>query len=99
MVCLPLLTVLGACAQPQVSVIEAEQTCLRDAAYARYPDRPRSWVTIGGGGGHAFGSVQMELPQGAASRRDPSDVYNRCVLDRSGQLPTVSLYDQPGWRG
>ena len=31
--------------------------------------------------------------------RDPSEVFTRCVVNRSGQMPTRPLTAQPGWRG
>ena len=91
---LPVLTVLGACAP--VPVEQAERTCLRDAELAQ---RPRGAVAIGGGSGGAFGRVEVELSDDYLMRRDPSDVFNRCVVNRSGQMPTRALAEQPGWRG
>ncbi len=95
---LGLLAVLAACGP--VPVDQAEQTCLRDA---RLAERPRGSVAMGVGGGsggsHTFGRVELELSSDYVMQRDPSDVFNRCVLRQSGELPQRPLADQPGWRG
>lgn len=95
---LTLLIALAACAP--VPVERAEASCMRDAELA---SRPRGEVTMGviGGGGSAgpVGRVELEVSSDYLMGRDPSDVFNRCVMRRSGQLPTRSLADQPGWRG
>ena len=31
--------------------------------------------------------------------RDPEMIYHSCVRERSGQAPSKSLYQQPGWGG
>lgn len=94
----PLLAVLAACGP--VSVEQAEQTCLRDAQLA---ERPRGNVAVGvgsgSGGTRGFGRVELEVTGDYLMNRDPSDVYNRCVLRRSGQIPQRGLAEQPGWRG
>lgn len=94
---LPLL-LLTACGP--VPVERAERQCLRDAELAA---RPRGEVVIGvlggGGGTRAAGSVELEISSDYIVGRDPSDVFNRCVVRRSGQIPTRPLADQPGWHG
>ena len=94
----PLLVALSACGP--VSVAQAERDCLRSAELAQ---RPRGEVAIGvgGGGGSSttFGHVSMDISSDYVMGRDPSDVFNRCVVRRSGQMPTRVLADQPGWRG
>ncbi|RMC32483.1 hypothetical protein [Paracoccus alkanivorans] len=94
-----LLPLLAACGP--VPVDRAERSCLRDAELA---SRPRGEVAIGaigggGGGTRAAGRVELEISSDYILGRDPSDVFNRCVLRKSGQLPTRVLADQPGWRG
>ena len=71
---------------------------------AELASRPRGEVAIGaiGGGGHgtrALGRVDLEISSDYVMGRDPSDVFNRCVSSKSGQLPTRPLANQPGWRG
>lgn len=84
-----------------IPVDQAERVCLRDAELAQ---RPRGEVALGvgtGGGGRTSfrGSVDLQISSDYIMQRDPSDVFNRCVVNRSGQMPTRVLADQPGWRG
>lgn len=90
---------LAACGP--VPVHQAEQSCLRDARDAQ---RPRGEVMMGvasGSGGRVstVGRIEMNVSGDYIMGRDPSDVFNRCVMRRSGQMPTQVLADQPGWRG
>lgn len=83
-----------------VPVEQAERSCLRTAELA---SRPRGEAAIGVGGGsggsHTYGKLELEISSDYLMRRDPSDVFNRCVLQKSGQMPQRVLADQPGWRG
>lgn len=92
------LATLSACGP--VPVAQAQQECLEDA---RLAVRPRGEVAvgvgIGPGGTRPTGSVGLTVSSDYIMGRDPSDVYNRCVLRRSGQMPVTALSDQPGWRG
>lgn len=97
---LPLVVALGACAP--VPVDQAERSCLRDVQASQQP--PRTEVGIGvasdfDGGVRPFGSVSFEISSDRLLGRDPSDVFAQCVMRRSGQPPSVSLYDQPRWQG
>lgn len=97
---LPLAVALGACAP--VPVDQAERSCLRDVQASQQP--PRTEVGIGvasdfDGGVRPFGSVSFEISSDRLLGRDPSDVFAQCVMRRSGQPPSVSLYDQPRWQG
>ncbi|WP_272860246.1 hypothetical protein [Paracoccus stylophorae] len=99
LVLLPLIAAVPACGP--VPVAQAEASCLRDAELAA---RPRGSVTMGVGAGRGgftggFGRVEVDISSDYVAGRDPSDVFNRCVVRRSGQIPTRPLYDQPGWRG
>lgn len=90
---------LSACGP--VSVEQAEKSCLRTAELA---SRPRGEVAIGaigggGGGTRAVGRFEVEVSSDYIMGRDPSAVFDSCVSRKSGQLPTRSLADQPGWRG
>ncbi|SIS65275.1 hypothetical protein [Paracoccus saliphilus] len=96
-----LLLLGGLAACGPIPVDRAEQSCMRDAELA---SRPRGEVAIGaiGGGGsgtRTAGRIEMEISSDYILGRDPSDVFNRCVLRKSGQMPTRVLADQPGWRG
>lgn len=90
---------MGLTACGPVSVDQAEQSCLRNAELAT---RPRGEVAIGAFGGNGGsdigGRVELEISSDYIMQRDPSDVFNRCVLNKSGKLPTRALADQPGWQ-
>lgn len=93
---LPLLF-LTACGP--VPVGRAEKQCLRDAELAAGPKGEIAIGAIGGGGGTRLGGrVELEISSDYIVGRDPSEVFNRCVIRRSGQMPTRPLADQPGWR-
>lgn len=101
LILVPLLAVLAACGP--VPVDQAEQSCLRDAANAK-PVRGNVAVGVTGGSGsgarlRSKGEIDLNISSAALNGRDPSDVYNSCVMRRSGQAPTRALVDQPGWRG
>lgn len=95
-----LVGALAACGP--VPVEQAELTCLRDAELTV---RPRTNVAVGvgtgfgGGGTRGFGSVSVDLSGDYLAGRDPSQVYDRCVQRRSGQMPRRPLTEQPGWTG
>lgn len=94
MTAFPLLSALAACGP--VPVEQAERSCLRDARYAQ---SPRGSVAIGAGSGGGYGRVELELSDDFLSGRSPAEAYERCVVSRSGQMPTRRLEDQPGWAG
>ncbi|WP_299363222.1 hypothetical protein [uncultured Paracoccus sp.] len=97
-VALPVLTGLAACGP--VSVAQAERSCLDDARLAA---GPRTHIAVGiGSDGHSVrpsGGVAVELSGDYVMGRDPAEVFDRCVLRRSGEMPTRPLAEQPGWRG
>lgn len=95
----PLLAVLSACGP--IPVEQAERNCLRSAELST---RPRGEMGVGIGTGrhgglHTAAHLEIEMSGDYVMGRDPADVFNRCVLRRSGQMPTRPLYDHPGWRG
>lgn len=90
----PALLGLMACAP--IPVDRAERACL---ASARDATGPRTEMGVGvGSQGVRGGYVQVGVSSDYIMGRDPSSVFQECVLRRSGQLPLVPLYDQPGWR-
>lgn len=82
-----------------VPVHQAERICLDDARAAR---APQGEIALGlGSGGHSIrpmGRVELSVSSDYVMGRDPADVFNRCVMQRSGQAPTRPLSDQPGWK-
>lgn len=95
----PLLLVLalpGLAACAPIPVDQAERACL---ASARDAMGPRTEMGVGiGSHGVRRGYVQVGISSDQIMGRDPSAVFQDCVLRRSGQMPARPLYDQPGWR-
>lgn len=97
----PLLgSVMGLAACGPVPVAQAEQSCLRDARLAQSP-RGEVAVGIGSGPGgtRSMSRVSVEIGSDYLRGRDPAQVFERCVVNRSGELPRRPLAEQPGWRG
>ncbi|GLK62607.1 MULTISPECIES: hypothetical protein [Paracoccus] len=91
----PALLGLAACATAPIPVEQAERACLSAALDAR---APRTEVGFGvGSHGVRGGYVKVGMSSDYIMGRDPSEIFNQCVLRRSGQMPTRPLYDQPGW--
>lgn len=93
----PALAGLAACAPApvRIPVEQAEQVCMVQALDAR---APRTQVGLGvGSHGYRGGFVSVDLSSDQILGRAPSEIFNRCVQRRSGQMPTRTLYEQPGW--
>jgi hypothetical protein len=91
---LPVL-LLAACGP--VSPERAEQTCL-DRAY--HAAAPRGEITMGiGSGGHSATHVDLTLSSDYLAGRDPSQVYDACMLQLTGQPPSQPLTTRPDWKG
>jgi hypothetical protein len=85
---------LAACGP--VPVEQAEKMCLREAELAA---APRGEVGVGVGSGGARTRVKLELSGDYIMGRDPSQVFARCVSNKSGQLPTRPLTSRTDWKG
>ena len=103
MVLVPALLGLAACAQPpQLSVAEAEHYCsqnLSDPGAGGMTAQPRLSIGIGSGGYHGAGVGVDFTPDRSYASRDPEMIFHSCVRQHSGQAPSKSLYQQPGWGG
>jgi hypothetical protein len=86
---------LAACGP--IPVEQAEAQCLRQVQ----PTSPISGeVGVGvGSGGRVLSNVDLNINLGAQMGRDPAAVYDRCVYNKSGQLPTRPLYSRTDWKG
>lgn len=80
-----------------MSVAEAERQCFERARLAQ---QPRGEVTLGvGSGGKRAAGVELEISSDYLLGRDPSAVFESCVMQKTGEPPTRPLYQMPGWRG
>lgn len=91
-----ILALAGLAACGPVSVQQAEQQCFANAAQAA---NPLSGTTIGAGTEGLTGELNLTVSSDFLQGRDPSAVYDACVFNKSGQMPTRPLYDRPDWRG
>jgi len=93
---------LAACGP--VSLEQAERECFERARLAAHP---RGSVTFGAGTGvdrpargrHSAASLDLTVSSDYLMGRDPSALYDACVQQRSGQLPSQPLYTRPDWKG
>lgn len=73
----------------------AERQCLEPARLAQ---QPRGSVGVGASSdGRVAGTFELMISSDFIAGRDPADVFNSCVKQKSGQFPSRTLYDQPGW--
>ncbi len=81
---------LSACADPKpISVERAMAQCTERA---RAATKPQVTVGIGTGtGGHVSGGIGIELSADYLNGRDPNEIYETCVVAKSGEKPTEPL--------
>ncbi len=85
---------LAACGP--VSVEQAERACLERA---RATLHPRGTVELGGSTAGPVARVELDVSSDFLGGRDPSAVYQGCVIQKTGQAPRQPLYSIPGWKG
>jgi hypothetical protein len=92
---LALALLLAACGP--MSVAEAERQCFERARLAQ---QPRGEVGFGvDSEGRAAGNVAVTITSDYILGRDPSAVYETCVMSKSGEPPSRPLYARPDWKG
>lgn len=90
---LPLLLV--ACGP--ISLAEAERQCLERARLAQ---QPRGEVSVGmTSDGKMAGGLEVEISGDFLAGRDPSAVFETCVMQKTGEMPSRPLSQMPGWTG
>lgn len=89
-----LLLPLAACGP--MTVKNAEKVCFERARLAA---QPRGEVLAGIADGKPAGGIRIEVSSDYLLRRDPSAVYDQCVLQKSGQPPGQPLYSRTDWKG
>lgn len=89
-----LLLMLAACGP--VSFAQAERACLDRARLAQ---QPRGTVGVGvNSNGKTSGLLELQVSSDYLQGRDPSAVFDQCVLQKSGLPPSQPLYSRPDWK-
>jgi len=91
---LPALAALAACGP--VPREQAERECFERARLAA---GPRGTVEIGASTAGPHVGADIHITSDYIQGRDPAEVYNSCVIARSGEPPSVPLYARPDWKG
>jgi hypothetical protein len=78
-----------------MTVAQAERHCYDRARLAAHP-RGMVKVGVGSGGGTRFG-LGLEVSSDYLQGRDPSAIYDACVMQKSGHPPSRPLYSRPDW--
>ncbi len=92
---LPVVALLAACGP--MTVQQAERECFERARLAA---APRGTVSVGvGSGGKTAGGVELSVSSDYILGKDPSAVYETCVMSKSGAPPSRPLYQRPDWKG
>lgn len=80
-----------------VPVAQAERQCLDRALLAA---KPRGEVSIGANSdGKAVGGIEVEISSDYIMGRDPSAIFDTCVMRAAGVPPSRPLYSFPEWTG
>jgi hypothetical protein len=88
----PLL--LAACGP--MSLAEAERQCFERARLAK---QPRGEVSVGASSdGRTAAGLELNVSSDFLLGRDPSAVYESCVMNKAGEPPSRPLYARPDWR-
>lgn len=92
---LVLLGFLAGCGP--TTLAQAERQCFERARLAQ---QPRGEVSVGvGSGGRVAGGIELNVSSDYLLGRDPSAVYETCVVSKSGEPPSRPLYARPDWKG
>jgi hypothetical protein len=92
---LVLLAMMAVAGCGPVSQETAEKQCFERARLAQ---QPRGTVAVGGGSGGVKSEVEVEITTDFLLGRDPSQVYETCVFNKTGRMPDQPVYMRPGWR-
>ena len=93
--CLLLLPlVLVACGP--MSLAEAERQCFERARLAK---QPRGEISVGASSdGRTAAGLELNVSSDFLLGKDPSAVYESCVMNKAGEPPSRPLYMRPDWR-
>ena len=91
---LAMAALMAACGP--MSLAEAERQCFERARLAK---QPRGEVTIGANStGRAAAGLELNVSSDFLLGKDPSVVYETCVMAKAGEPPSRPLYMRPDWR-
>jgi hypothetical protein len=94
-VVLAALTLLTACGP--ISLEQAERQCFERARLAQ---QPRGEISVGASSdGRTAAGLELNVSSDFLLGRDPSAVYETCVMQKAGEPPSRPLYLRPDWRG
>lgn len=94
MVTAAMLPALAACGP--MSMEQAESQCF---LRARQAVNPLAGSSVGmGTEGLYIDDIALSVSSDFLRGRDPSTVYDTCVIQKTGQLPTRPLIARPDWR-
>jgi hypothetical protein len=92
---LPALLMLTACGP--MTLAEAERQCFERARLAK---QPRGEVSVGASSdGRKSAGFELNVSSDFLLGKDPSAVYDSCVMQKAGEAPSRPLYMRPDWRG
>ena len=88
------VAVMAACGP--VPLDQAERECLQDARLAVHP---RGEIGFGVGSNGPSVDLDLTISTDYLLGRDPSAVFEACVINKSGQRPSQPLYSRSDWKG
>lgn len=88
-----LLLLIASCGP--MTLDQAERECFERARLAK---QPRGEVFVGGSTNGSVAGLEVTVSSDYLAGRDPSTVYETCVMSKAGQPPSVPLYSRADWR-
>lgn len=85
----PLLVLLALAACGPIPLAQAEAECLERA---RLAEAPRGKISVGVSSDGPYAVADVSVSSDYLQGKDPSQVYDQCVYQRSGQLPSRPYY-------
>lgn len=79
-----------------MSLERAEDVCFDRARLAA---APRGEAYVGATSNGPAAGFEIEITSDYIQGRDPAQVYDACVFQKSGQMPSRPLYSRADWRG
>ena len=80
-----------------MTLAQAERQCFERARLAK---QPRGAVSVGASSdGRKSAGIELNVSSDFILGRDPSAVYDSCVMQKAGEPPSRPLYMRPDWKG